>query len=110
MQTKNFLDGLEETIARIVSLVITLTFFGLFYGSKTPVSLDWYSLIGVLALFWLVYESVSYLLYVVFNFFSSKNQKSVVASNKEAGEKLSINSDLNQENASDNAENNNSSF
>jgi phosphotransferase system glucose/maltose/N-acetylglucosamine-specific IIC component len=33
-------------------------------------------LIGILALFWLVYEALAYLLFVVFNFFSkNKNHK-----------------------------------
>ncbi len=75
MPIKHFLDGLEETIARIVSLLLSLTFFALYFGGKAPVFTDWYGLIGVLALFWLVYESVSYLLYIVFNFFSAKSGK-----------------------------------
>ena len=75
MQTKHFLDGLEETIARIVSLILGLAFFGLYFGNKTPIFFDWYSLIGVLALFWLVYEAVAYLLFVVFSFFSARANK-----------------------------------
>lgn len=76
MLPQNFLAGLEETIARFISLILTLTFYGLYFGSKTPVLFDWYTLIGILALFWLVYEALAYLLFVVFNFFSkNKNRK-----------------------------------
>ena len=76
MLPQNFLAGLEETIARFISLILTLTFYGLYFGSKTPVLFDWYTLIGILALFWLVYEALAYLLFVVFNFFSkNKNNK-----------------------------------
>jgi uncharacterized membrane protein len=76
MLPQNFLAGLEETIARFISLIFTITFYGLYFGSKTPVLFDWYTLIGILALFWLVYEALAYLLFVVFNFFSkNKNHK-----------------------------------
>jgi uncharacterized membrane protein len=76
MLPQNFLAGLEETIARIISLILTLTFYGLYFGSKTPVLFDWYTLIGILALFWLVYEALAYLLFVVFNFFSKNKNNS----------------------------------
>ena len=75
MPNKQFLTGLEETIARIVSLILTLAFFALYFGNKTPISFDWYSLIGVLAIFWLVYEALAYILFLVFSFFSERTNQ-----------------------------------
>lgn len=73
MTEKSFLSGLEEVVARIAGLILTLVFFIIYATSRTTVTLDWYGLTAHLIIFWIIYEIVSYILFVIFRFFS-KNQ------------------------------------
>jgi len=67
----SFLAGLEESFARLISFFITLLFFVIYtIAGGNSLSLNWTALLGFLALFWFLYEFISFLLFVAFSFFS----------------------------------------
>jgi hypothetical protein len=91
MNEKSFLSGLEEVIARFAGLVLTLIFFIIYATSRTTVTLDWYGLSAHLIIFWIIYEIVSYILFVIFQFFSKANE-----ANKQAAANQNTSSPLDE--------------
>jgi hypothetical protein len=73
MTEKSFLSGLEEVVARFAGLILTLLFFIIYATSRTTITLDWYGLSAHLIIFWLIYELISYILFIIFRFFSKNN-------------------------------------
>lgn len=74
MQQKpnNFFAGMEEAVARFLSLIVSLIFFSINILSQNPQTLffDWKNLMIYLAIFWLVYEFCAYFLFLVLIQFS----------------------------------------
>jgi energy-converting hydrogenase Eha subunit H len=68
----NFLSGMEEAVARFLSLIVSLIFFSINLLSKTPqqIELDWKNLMIYLGIFWLVYEFCAFFLFLVLIQFS----------------------------------------
>jgi uncharacterized membrane protein len=75
MKNRKFFAGLEEVLARILGLCVTLVFFAVYVSAKTTINTDWYGIIGYLSLFWLIYEVLSYILFIAFAYFSRDNME-----------------------------------
>jgi|GEM_PF-3604580 len=74
MPSKSFLSGLEELLARVVSLVLTLLFFVIYALSNSQsLTLDWFQLAVHLSIFWIVYETLALIFFQTFLFFSTKS-------------------------------------
>jgi len=77
----SFFAGLEEFIARLCSFLITVLFFTVYViASGNSLFLDWFKLLGFLALFWSLYEFIGFLLFVAFRFFA-QNKATNMATN-----------------------------
>jgi hypothetical protein len=74
MKNRKFFAGLEEVFARFLALFVSLVFFAVYVSAKSEVTLDWYSLVGYLSLFWLIYELLSYIFFRAFMFFSRDDE------------------------------------
>jgi hypothetical protein len=72
----NFLAGLEEAFARFLSAIFTTLLFVVFAlgNPQSGSSLTSTEIIIYLGLFWIVYESLSYLFFFMFNFFARRGQ------------------------------------
>ena len=69
---KEFLSGLEEVVARIVSLVITML-ISIAYTLGNPFNQPkWQEIALFLLGFWFAYEIIGYILFTLFRFFASK--------------------------------------
>ncbi len=70
----NFLAGLEEAFARLLSAIFTTLLFVVFALGNPPVvdNLTTTEIIIYLGLFWIVYESLSYLFFFLFVFFNRR--------------------------------------
>jgi predicted membrane protein len=79
MINKAFFAGSEEVIARLVSLFISLLFFAIYMVAKVSVVIDMYRLLTFLSIFWVVYEILAYILFMIFKFFSKAEEKMVSA-------------------------------
>jgi hypothetical protein len=90
----NFFAGLEEAFARFFSAVFTILLFVVFALGNMPTTtnLSTVEIIIYLGLFWLVYESISYLFFFLFNFFTRRGQ----GVSMENGESKLANPDSNQ--------------
>jgi uncharacterized membrane protein len=75
MKNRKFFAGLEEVLARILGLCVTLVFFAVYVSAKGTILADWYGIIGYLSLFWLIYEILSYILFIAFAYFSRDNNE-----------------------------------
>jgi uncharacterized membrane protein len=75
MKNRSFFSGLEEVFARLLGLFVTLIFFAVYVSAKVDVKLDWYGMCGYLALFWVIYEILSFVLFRAFVFFSKDNEE-----------------------------------
>jgi|694.fasta_scaffold67105_4 hypothetical protein len=76
---KNFLSGLEELIARIVSLIFSLLFFVVLISQKLPTSNNdqsWQKIFFILFSFWFAYEAIAYVLFILFKFFANRQTNS----------------------------------
>lgn len=87
MFPKNFLSGLEEIFARVFGFLAVSIVFLVFVYARGFLNLDWYSTAGLLSLFWILYELLSYILFLLFAFFSKKqegfaNQNQAPSNNK----------------------------
>jgi Na+(H+)/acetate symporter ActP len=71
----SFISGLEELVARIVSLFFSVVFFAVYSYAGGEITVNWQSLISYLLIFWLVYEGLSYVLYIIFKFFGDNTPK-----------------------------------
>ncbi len=77
MLQKEFLSGLEETFARFISFFINLSFFAIFSLTKNENwKIDNFTILLILCIFWFSYELISYILFVIFKFFSNKETNS----------------------------------
>lgn len=65
-----FFGGLEGFTAKVVSFLLTLTFFSIYAAALKGLTVSWFELSGILLLFWAVYEFLGYILFAFFNFFS----------------------------------------
>jgi predicted membrane protein len=74
---KNFFTGLEEVASRLISLVITSAFFLVYISAKTnqEILVNWTHLLLILSIFWLVYELLGYLFFMIFNYFGNQTDK-----------------------------------
>jgi hypothetical protein len=76
MSHKPFYAGMEEAVSRILALFASLIFFSIYILSKNiNLSLDWGNLMIHLAVFWFVYELISYFLFLIFTQFSRSKSK-----------------------------------
>lgn len=73
---KNFLAGLEEVSSRLISLVITSTFFLVYISAKPnqEMLVNWTQLLIILSIFWLVYEFLGYLFFMIFGYFGKQGE------------------------------------
>jgi len=88
--SKQFLSGLEETIARFASLILSVLFFSIYIVAVEQVSLDWKSASLALAFFWFVYELIAFILFTVFKFFGDKNSSNSGDSNSNKSDPIEI--------------------
>ncbi len=72
---KNFFAGIEEVISRLLAAVISMVFFLIYIYARPDqeVTLNWSGLLAMLGIFWLVYEFIGYVLYLIFVYFSRQN-------------------------------------
>lgn len=82
MSNKSFFAGMEEVLARICSLVLTLVFFLIFILTRGELEVEWRTLSVILLIFWLVYEILSLMFFNAFRYFS--NNQEALKSNKTA--------------------------
>ncbi len=75
-QDKSFFAGLEEIFARLLGLVLTIIFFLIYIVAIQELILDWRQALILLTIFWLVYETVSLILFSVFRFFAKQKEGS----------------------------------
>ena len=83
MAQKSYLGGLEGSIAKMVSLMINLAFFSIYTISQDGLQVSWFELVGVLLLFWVIYEVLGYILYIFFSFFARTKISRVEENSKE---------------------------
>jgi hypothetical protein len=83
----NFYAGLEEGIARILGLIITVIFFIIYITASEKIEIDWYTGTGMLVLFWLIYEAISLVLFIMFSFFG-KNKLDKEKKNSEPADNV----------------------
>ncbi|MEM1311859.1 MAG: hypothetical protein AAGF07_00135 [Patescibacteria group bacterium] len=78
--SKSFFAGMEEVFSRLISLVIAITFFLVYVFAKDSQELriDWSGTLFVLLIFWLVYEFLSYGLYVLFVYFTKQGRDKTI--------------------------------
>lgn len=73
---KEFISGLEEAVARMASLVTTLL-ISIAYTLGNPFNQPkWQEIALFLVGFWFTYEVISYILFTLFKFFSTKKAES----------------------------------
>lgn len=77
MNSKGFFAGLEEVASRLLSVILCFVFFLIYISARDgqQMILDWPQLLVVLGIFWFVYESISYIMYAIFSYFSRQNEK-----------------------------------
>lgn len=75
---RNFFSGLEEVVARLISFLVSVTFFVIYIAGQGKFDLDWYKAAIVLGFFWILYELISYILFLILSFFSKKTENSLV--------------------------------
>ena len=74
----SFLDGSQEGISRIVSMILSTSFFAIYTlasDSGNGLNITWVNTIISLVIFWVVYESLSFGLYLIFIYFSKQNNQ-----------------------------------
>ena len=85
--SKNY-TSTEELMARLLSLLITLAFFSIYILTKGQIAVvDWTVLITHLAIFWLVYEVISYTFFTILHQFAS-NKNTLQNASQEAKKPL----------------------
>jgi hypothetical protein len=94
-QNSNFLSGLEELVARLISLVLITAMFAVYSAGKSePLQVESTKLILILLLYWFAYEVVSFVFFMILKRFSSSNQYQniiVVEKNQEISTSNTIN-------------------
>ncbi len=74
MPNKQFFAGLEEALARLVGVVLTLTFFLIYIWAVGGVNFNWLQAFFAFGLFWLIYEAIAFGLFMLFDFFAKKSE------------------------------------
>ena len=105
MPNKQFFAGLEEALARLVGLVLTLTFFLIYTWAVDGINLNWLQAFFAFGLFWLVYEAVAFGLFILFDFFARFARKTEPERNSQIqtshGDYIPIDTTNTSENAND---------
>jgi hypothetical protein len=84
MNTKHFFAGLEEVLARLAAVSITIIMFAIFtFAKDNKTVLDTYQLAGYLSVFWAIYELLSWILFRAFIFFSGSKADKIEAKSNE---------------------------
>jgi hypothetical protein len=74
MSPKSFFSSLEEIFARFFSLVLSLIFFVIYViAAGNKVELNVVGILQTTLVFWLIYETISFILFTVFRFFASRS-------------------------------------
>lgn len=73
MKNNAFLAGQEEIFARIISLILSTLFYLIYTLAVAQISLNYQSVIVFIFVFWVIYESLSLILFQIFTYFSNKN-------------------------------------
>ena len=81
MSNKQFFSGLEEALARLVGVILSLTFFLIYIWAVNGVSLSWLQAFFAFGLFWLVYEAIAFGLFILFDFFAKKSESETSTKN-----------------------------
>jgi len=74
MPNKRFFSGLEEALARLVGVILTLTFFLIYIWAVGGVNFNWLQAFFAFGLFWLIYEAIAFGLFILFDFFAKKSE------------------------------------
>ena len=73
MTHKSFFSGLEEVFGRFFSLILSVLFFVIYViAANNKVELNAIGILQVTLVFWLIYETISFVLFSVFRFFASR--------------------------------------
>ena len=73
MSTKSFFSSLEEIFARFFSLILSVLFFAIYViAAGNKVELNVVGILQTTLVFWLIYETISFILFTVFKFFASR--------------------------------------
>jgi|GEM_PF-5483837 len=83
---KEFISGLEEVVARTVSLVITMLIFIAYILGNPFVVPRWQEIALFLLGFWFAYEIIGYILFMLFKFFANKQAQVLAAKTSESVE------------------------
>jgi hypothetical protein len=77
----HYLAGMQEVVGKTVSFIITTLGFVLFAAAKETqtIILNPINVFAYLALFWFVYELVTFVMYVLFSMFLNERSKSTPA-------------------------------
>lgn len=86
MTKSSFIAGMEEAVARIAGLLLSVIFFIIFVTARETITLDWMDAAGALLLFWFVYELISYGLYILFSYFKKTTDSEAEAKKTQATE------------------------
>ena len=73
--SNSFFAGIEEVASRALSLILSVLLFSVYALAKEDLYFEIASVAGSLVLFWLVYETLAYVFFLVFNYFSNKSEK-----------------------------------
>ncbi len=73
----HYLAGMQEVVGKTVSFIITTLGFVLYAAAKAPdlIELNPINVFAYLALFWFVYELVTFVMYVLFSLFLNEREK-----------------------------------
>ncbi|MGL4758480.1 MAG: hypothetical protein ACRCXZ_04040 [Patescibacteria group bacterium] len=66
-----YLAGMQEVVGKTVSFVLTTIFFVLYAFAKNDqnITLTYINVFAYLALFWFVYELITFVMYILFSLF-----------------------------------------
>lgn len=70
-QDNKFFAGQEEVFARICSMILSMLFFVIYVVASVSIVVDYKSVTIFLLVFWVIYESLSLILFQLFNHFSN---------------------------------------
>jgi hypothetical protein len=68
-ENTNYLAGMQEVVGKTVSFVVTTIGFIIYAVAKDKVELTPVNVLAYLALFWFLYELITYMMYIVFSLF-----------------------------------------
>ena len=77
---KSFFAGMEEVFSRLISVFLTVVFFLVYVFAKDSqeLFLEWSGVFFVLFIFWVIYESLSYGLYILFVYFTKQGREKTI--------------------------------